>query len=163
MSLAITDPRTLSTPGLATGDYIELSKEDFLRGFSHVMGVLAEKITVDHFETTWVNAANGQPAAVKDTLFNRAWFSVGRLFEDDAMRVAFHARFLLAMEMAEEPKYVRHIDLAAGTMHIAAVRACTQLKFSHRTTKKARRAAFDAEFRRQLVAVGDSEGRSRLH
>ena len=163
MSLAITDPRTLSTPGLAAGDYIPLSNDDFLRGFAHVMDVLMERFTVDHFETTWVNAANGQPATVKDTLLNRAWFSVGRLFEDDAVRVSFHARFLLAMEMAEEPNYERHIDLAAGTMHIAAVRAFAQLKFNHRITKKARRSAFDAEFRRQLAAVVDSERGTHLH
>lgn len=163
MSLAITDPRTLSTPGLFTGDYVALSDDDFLRGFAHVMGVLMEKITVDHFETTWVNAANGQPTTVKDTLLNRAWFSVGRLFDDDAVRVSFHARFLLAMEMAEKPKYERHIDLAAGAMHIAAVRAFAQLKFNHRTTKKARRAAFDAEFRRQMAVVVDSERGPHLH
>ena len=50
MSLTINDPRTLSAPGLSTGDYVALSNEDFLRGFAHVMGVLMEKITVDQFE-----------------------------------------------------------------------------------------------------------------
>ena len=59
------------------------------------------------------------------------------------------------MPIAAEKKYRKYVDREAGSFHIALLAAVAMLRFSFRTTPKALRAAFDAEFRRRLATTVD--------
>ena len=59
------------------------------------------------------------------------------------------------MQIAADKKYNKYVDRQAGSFHIALLAAVAAVRFSFRTTPKALRAAFDVEFRRQLVATVD--------
>ena len=59
------------------------------------------------------------------------------------------------MPIAAGKKYDKYVDRQAGSFHIALLAAVAMVRFSFRTTPKALRAAFDAEFRRRLATTVD--------
>ncbi|MBR2813497.1 MAG: hypothetical protein IKE60_02520 [Reyranella sp.] len=148
------DPRRAITPGLVAGDYVPLTVDEFRHGFGRFMAFSTglEPLPAD-FESTTFDALTGQPTQVEPTRFNRAWQAVGRTIADDAKRISFYGRLMLFFEVIEEPRYAKHFDTQARSMHVGLVAAFAQVKFSSRTTKKAKRAAFDGEFRRQYAAA----------
>ena len=63
------------------------------------------------------------------------------------------------MPITKDKRYAKYMDPETGWMHVALMSAVAMVRCSYRTTKK--RAAFDAEFRRQLtktVDPGDAAG-----
>src|SRR5258707_4164881 len=97
----------------------------------------------------------GPAKPVEDTPFNRAWIAAGKLFADEAKRISFYQRVEKVMPLAANKKYRKYVDREAGSFHIALLAAVAAVRFSFRTTPKALRAAFDAEFRRHLAATVD--------
>ena len=108
------------------------------------------------FRATTIDANTGETKPMRDTPSNRAWFATGKLFEDEARRMSFYWRAQHVMPITNDKRYAKYIDPAAGWMHMALMLAVAMVHGSDRTTKKALRAAFDAEFRRQLAKTVDS-------
>ena len=110
------------------------------------------------FPSIVFDAVSGKPQPFDDTPMNRAWYAGGKLFTDEAERLSFYWRVNSVMGLTKRPKYRKYIDEQAGTMHIALLSAVATVRFSSRTKAKALRAAFDAEFRRYLMAMPDTGG-----
>jgi len=102
-----------------------------------------------------VDANTGETKPVQDTPSNRAWNATGKMFEDEAKRMSFHWRAEHVMPITKDKRYAKYMDLEAGWMHVALMLAVAMVPGDYRTTKKALRAAFDAEFRRQLAKTVD--------
>jgi hypothetical protein len=148
------DPRRATTPGLVAGDYVPLTVDEFRLGFGKFMAyITGQEPLPDNFEAMIADAHTGQPVKLEATEHNRAWLAVGREFPDEAKRISFYVRFQVLFSVIAEPKYAKHFDPRAGSMHVGLVAAIAQVQFSSRTTPKALRAAFDAEFRRQYAAA----------
>jgi hypothetical protein len=69
--------------------------------------------------------------------------------------MSFYERVIKIMPIALDRKYARYVNRARGSFHIALLVAVAKVGFSSRTTPKALRTAFDAEFRCQRSAVVD--------
>jgi hypothetical protein len=59
------------------------------------------------------------------------------------------------MPIAAEKQYRKYVDREAASFHFALLAAVAMVHFSFRTTPKALRTAFDAEFRRRLATAVD--------
>jgi hypothetical protein len=105
-------------------------------------------------ETTYRDVFTGEAIPLPDTPFNRAWLTASARFEDDAKRVSFQKRMEMMLPFTSG-KYRSYVDYKAGSMHITLLATIASVPFSIRTTKKALRAAFDAEFKRQLARLVD--------
>jgi hypothetical protein len=77
------------------------------------------------------------------------------LFADEGKRISFYQRVEKVMPFAADKKYRKYVDGEAGSFHIALLGAVAAVRFSFRTTPKALRAAFDAEFRGRLATTVD--------
>jgi hypothetical protein len=77
------------------------------------------------------------------------------MFADEAKRISLYQRVEKVMPIATEKKYRKYVDREAGSFHIALLAAVAAVHFSFRTTPKALRAAFDAEFRHRLAGAVD--------
>lgn len=97
----------------------------------------------------------GAAKPLEDTPFNRAWIAAGKLFSDEAKRISFYQRVEKVMPIAADKKSSKYVDREAGSFHIALLAAVAVVRFSFRTTPKALRAAFDAEFRGRLATTVD--------
>ena len=116
---------------IISGEFVPLTIEEFRNGYATFSDGLDGKLPRDpDFPTEYHDAVTGGARPVEDTPFNRAW-------------------------IAAEKKYRKYVDREAGSFHIALLTAVAMVRFSFRTTPKALRAAFDVEFRRQLVATVD--------
>jgi hypothetical protein len=103
--------------------------------------------------TEYHDAVTGAAKPVEDTPFNRAWIAAGKLFADEAKRISFYQRVEKVMPVAADKKYKKYVEREAGSLHIALLAAVAAVRFSFRTTPKALRAAFDAEFRHRLATA----------
>jgi len=149
--MAPLDDRHLTTAGLVRGDFLPLTLEEFRRGYGLLMAVLTGNANAaPDFPEAYQDAATGEARPFPDTPFNRAWYTAGKLFDDDAKRLSFYKR-VEASAAFVNGKYSKYVGDHASTMHIALLATVAQVPLSSRTTKKALRAAFDAEFKRQLA------------
>jgi len=144
-----------SPSGLGAGDYLELSIDEFRNGYDTLSAGLGSRLPVDpEFPTTYLDGKTGMETVMPDSVFNRAWFAAGKLFEDLDKRISFYARVERVMAIAlEDKKYAKYVDREAGSFHIALFAAVAAVRFSARTTPKALRKAFAIEFRRCLAGV----------
>jgi hypothetical protein len=141
---------------IISGEFVPLTVEEFRNGYATFSDGLDGKLPRDpDFPTEYHDAVTGAAKPVEDTPFNRAWIAAGKLFADEAKRISFYQRVEKVMPIAADKKYRKYVDREAGSFHIALLAAVAAVRFSFRTTPKALRAAFDSEFRRQLVATVD--------
>jgi hypothetical protein len=121
---------------ITSGEFMPLTVEEFRNGYATFSDGLDGKLPRDpDFPAEYHDAVTGAGRPVEDTPFNRAW-------------------------IAADKKYGKYVDREAGSFHIALLAAVAAVRFSFRTTPKALRAAFDADFRRRLAAAvdpGDSD------
>jgi hypothetical protein len=101
----------------------------------------------------------GAATPLPDTPFNSASTAAGKMFTDEAKRISFYTRVGTVMPFITDKKYARHVH--ANSMHVALMTAIATVPFSVRTTPKALRAAFDAEFRRALASTVDPDEPTR--
>ena len=145
-------------PGVDRGEFVPLPIQEFPRAYAMILHALAGNLPRDPtFPTEVQDAKTGEAVPFRDTPLNRAWYTGGRLFADDAQRTSFRWRVKTVMPIAREPKYRKYVDDQAGAMHIALLSAVATVRGSLRTTPKALREAFDAEFRRHLATTVDPE------
>jgi hypothetical protein len=142
-------------PGLHGGNYVPLTVPEFQYAYAEFRAVLnGDKPGRRDFPQIYQDAHTGDVVPLPDTPFNRAWHAAGMTFDDDAKRISFNERVVIMSEFIEG-KYAKYVDREAETMHIALMATIAQVPFSAKTTKKALRAAFDAEFKRQLTKAVD--------
>jgi hypothetical protein len=138
------------------GDFVPLTVEEFRNGYATFSDGLDGKLPRDpDFPTEYHDAVTGTARPVEDTPFNRAWIAAGKLFSDEAKRISFYQRVEKVMPIAADKKYSKYVDREAGSFHIALLAAVATVRFSFRTTPKALRSSFDAEFRRRLAVTVD--------
>ena len=91
-----------------------------------------------------------------DTRASRAWYMGSLLFVDPAERASFQWRITHVLPLIEDRRYRKYRGSDPFSLHIALLRALCSVRGSPRMTKKALRAAFDAELRVQLghIAAG---------
>ena len=136
-------PRGRFPPDLDTGrDYVALSSGELRAGYDTFSAGIAGRLP---FDPTF-------PAALPDTPFKRAWYAADKLFTEEAKRISFGARIHRVIPIALDRKYAKYVDRQTNWFHIALMTAAATVRFSARTTSKALRVAFDAEFRRQTAA-----------
>jgi hypothetical protein len=139
-------------------EFVPLTVEEFRNGYATFSDGLDGKLPRDpDFPAEYHDAVTGAAKPVEDTPFNRAWIAAGKLFADEAKRISFYQRVEKVMPLAANKKYRKYVDREAGSFHIALLAAVAAVRFSFRTTPKALRAAFDAEFRRRLAAAVDPD------
>jgi hypothetical protein len=144
-------------PGGPEGEFVSLSVEEMRAAYATFVAALRGDLPPDaDFPADYVDANTGETKPMLDTPSYRAWFATSKLFEDDAKRTSFYWRAQHVMPITSDKRYAKYIDPAAGWMHVALMLAVAMVHGSDRTTKKALRAAFDAEFRRQLAKTVDS-------
>lgn len=130
-------------PDLDAGsDYVALSSGELRAGYDTFSAGIAGKLP---FDPTF-------PTPLPDTPFNRAWYAADQRFADETKRISFGARIHRVILIALDRKYAKYVDHRTNWFHIALMTAVAAVRFSSRTTPKALRAAFDAEFRRQTAA-----------
>jgi hypothetical protein len=141
---------------IISGEFVPLTVEEFRNGYATFSDGLDGKLPRDpDFTTEYHDAVTGAAKPVEDTPFNRAWIAAGKLFADEAKRISFYQRVEKVMPVAADKKYKKYVDREAGSFHIALLAAVAAVRFSFRTTPKALRAAFDAEFRHRLATAVD--------
>jgi hypothetical protein len=141
---------------IASGEFVPLTSEEFREAYATFGDGLDGKLPRDpDFPTEYHDAVTGAARPLQDTPFNRAWIAAGKLFADESKRISFYQRVEKVVPIAEDKKYSRYVDRNAGSYHIALLAAVAAVRFSYRTTPKALRTNFDAEFRRRLVAAVD--------
>jgi hypothetical protein len=141
---------------IISGEFVPLTVEEFRNGYATFSDGLDGKLPRDlDFPAEYHDAVTGTARPVEDTPFNRAWIAAGKLFTDEAKRISFYQRVEKVMPVAADKKYSKYVDRQAGSFHIALLAAVAAVRFSFRTTPKALRAAFDAEFRRRLAVTVD--------
>ncbi len=141
---------------IISGEFVPLTVQEFRNGYATFSDGLDGNLPHDpDFPTEYHDAVTGTAKPVEDTPFNRAWIAAGKLFTDEAKRISFYQRVEKVMPIAADKKYGKYVDRQGGSFHIALLAAVAAVRFSFRTTPKALRAAFDAEFRRRLAAAVD--------
>jgi hypothetical protein len=76
---------------------------------------------------------------------------------------SFGRRIACLLPIANGEEYARYRDDAMGALDVALVTAIARTPFSHRTTPKALRAAFAAEFKRQGAQIQDALSGTARH
>jgi hypothetical protein len=144
---------TKPTPAETIGadGFVTLEFEAFRKAFAVFLGVLSGEVRAPAPPKSYLDANTGQATPLEDTTFNRAWIAAGRLFDDEVERLSFYGRLELFGAIARERKYEKYIGFGRASAHVAFVAAFARFRFSERTTRKARLAAFDEEQRRQLA------------
>src|SRR5260370_3956461 len=139
---------------IISGEFVPLTVEEFRNGYATFSDGLDCQLPRDpDFPTEYHDAVTGAAKPVEDTPFNRAWIAARELFADEAKMITFYQRVEKVMPIAADKKYSKYVDRQAGSFHIALLAAVAAVRFSFRTTPKALRAAFDAEFRLRLAAA----------
>ncbi len=153
--------REIFTPGVHRGEFVPLSLEEMRVAYETFLDALEGRHPQDPtFPAVYLDANTGETKPVQDTPSNRAWHATGKMFEDEAKRMSFYWRAEHVMPLTIDKRYAKYTDREAGSMHVMS--AVAMVRGNHRTTKKALRAAFDAEFRRQLVKTVDPGDAARL-
>ena len=141
-------------PGVLSGNYVPLDLEEFRKAYATLVHVQAGLLPcAPDFPKEIFDAITQRPQPFPDTPFNRAWYTAGRLFDDEAKRISFYWRIRKVAPLTDDPKYRKYISVAGLGMHVALMSAIAMVPGSERTTPKALRAAFDVLFRRILSAV----------
>jgi len=156
-------PEDREPPGVHRGEFVSLSMEEMRGAYVTFVNALRGDHPLDaDFPGVYVDANTGETKPIQDTPSIRAWYATGKMFEDEAKRMSFYWRAEHVMPITKDRRYAKYMDPDAGWMHVALMSAVARVRGSDRTTKKALRAAFDAEFRRQLaktVEPGDAARR----
>ena len=155
-------PRNEFPPGLDRGEFVALTVAAFMEACDLFGAVMAGELPPDpDFPSVYQDGNTCKAESMDDTPFNRAWYAAGKLFDDPARRVSFYSRASKVMPIAFGKKYAKYANEEVGTLHIALLSTVAALQFSQRTTLKALRSSFDAEFRRRLVGsiVADPQRR----
>ena len=156
-------PEDREPPGVHRGEFVSLSMEEMRGAYVTFVKALRGDHPLDaDFPGVYVDANTEETKPIQDTPSIRAWYATGKMFEDEAKRMSFYWRAEHVMPITKDRRYAKYMDPNAGWMHVALMSAVARVRGSDRTTKKALRAAFDAEFRRQLaktVEPGDAARR----
>lgn len=142
-------------PGIGPGTYLPLTLDEMSNGFGVLLEELHRPAADGSGPSTYLNAETLGPAQAEDTPFNRAWLAVARTIEDEDRRISLLKRLEAGILLLDDPRYAKYADVGQGTMHIALLAAIANVPFSIRTTRKAFRAAFDAELKRRLASTVD--------
>jgi hypothetical protein len=134
---------------LSSTDFVPLPVDKFQRAYAAALHALNGTLRVD--PRSIIEPKHGSPQA-------RAWFLAGLLFADLDERASFNWRIGNVLRLLQNRKYRKYQDGESLALHIALLRAVCVVKGSVRTTKRALRLAFDAEFTRQLVHVASDGG-----
>ena len=146
---------------------VPLPVEAFHRAYMLYSAGLQGKLPPDiTYPKELLDVETGQMVPFQDTPMNRVWLVSSGFFENNAEKMSFGMRVQLLMQVVtgETGKYRKHVNREAGTMHIALWATIAQVPLSARTTAKALRAAFAAEFRKQMArAVGTESDHPLIH
>jgi hypothetical protein len=154
--------RKLFNPGVHRGEFVPLSLEEMRVAYETFLDALEGRHPQDPtFPPVYLDANTGETKPVQDTPSNRAWHATGKMFEDEAKRMSFYWRAEQVMPITIDKRYAKYMDREAGSMHVALMSAVAMVRGNFRTPKKTLRAAFDAEFRRQLAKTVDPGGAAR--
>jgi hypothetical protein len=126
----------------------------FQTGVATYMTALREGVPPDPtFPETSFDPVTRKTWPLQDNRFTRAAHEASKLFTDDAERTGFMFRLQALLPIAMGPKYDKHRNDEAGTMHIALMTAVAYAPCSPRMTPKVLRASLDNAFRKILPAV----------
>jgi hypothetical protein len=95
----------------------------------------------------------------EDAVFNEAWVTAGKLFEDEAQRQSFYRRIELFGALCQETAYARYLGFCRPSLHLAFVAALASFPCSNGMTQRACIAAFDEELQRRVGAPVGFDGR----
>jgi hypothetical protein len=155
-------PEDREPPGVHPGEFLSLSMEEMRVAYVTFVNALRGGHPPNPtFPAVYLDANTGETKPMQDTPSNRAWYATGKMFEDEAKRMSFYWRAEHVMPITKDKRYAKYMDPETGWMHVALMSAVAMVRCSYRTTKKALRAAFDAEFRRQLAKTVDPAGAAR--
>src|ERR1700682_383162 len=92
-------------PGVLSGDYVDLTAEEFQEAYATLLNVDAGLLPcAPDFPTEIFKATSPRPPPFPDTPFNRAWYTAGTLFDDDSKRVSFYWRVNKVMPLTKDRK-----------------------------------------------------------
>jgi hypothetical protein len=131
--------------------FVPLSVDGFQRAYATALHAMNGTLRLD--PGSLVEPRDGSPQV-------RAWFLAGLLFTDRNERASFHWRVSNVMPLLQDRKYRKYRASEGEALHIALLRALCVVRGSARMTKRVLRAAFDAEFKRQLAQVVEIDGSS---
>lgn len=134
---------------MSPADFAPLPVDKFQWAYAAALHTMNGTLRVD--PKSFVEPKDGSSQA-------RAWFLAGLLFTDTDERASFHWRLGKVLPLLQDRKYRKYQVAESMTLHIALLRALCFVRGSERTTKRALRAAFDAEFKRQLAQVASDGG-----
>jgi hypothetical protein len=145
-------------PQLSSNVFVSIPVTDFQKAYAAVLHVLSGNLKFAPGALR-VNSVGhgGQRQTLADTLADRALYMGGLLFVDPAERASFFWRVGNVLPLVEEKKYRKYRGEDAFALHVALLRAICAVRGDARMTKKALRAAFDAEFRLQLANTVSSD------
>jgi len=146
-----------AAPGIGPGDFLPLTIDELRKGYTALLAALKRPAPAGPDNPPlYHDAITGEIARMEDTQLHRAWYVTAQTIDDDDRRISLLKRLEMATPFLNDRKYAKYVS--PGAMHIALLATVARLPFSIRTTKKALRAAFDAEFKRQLTATVDLNG-----
>jgi hypothetical protein len=126
----------------------------FQTGVATYMTALREGVQPDPtFPKTSFDPVTRKTWPLQDNRLTRAAHEASKLFTDDAELTGFMFRLQALLPIAMGPKYDKHRNDEAGTMHIALMTAVAYAPCSPRMTPKVLRASLDNAFRTILPAV----------
>lgn len=137
-------------------NFVALTMEEYRRCHAALLQVLAGKMPAVSGQLT--NNETGEVTFRADTPFNSALITACSLLRDEPGKPeSFFARYQRVFSgiACQESRYARYYDAQQQTMHVALMMAIAGVKFSERTTPKALRAAFAAEFDQLRARHGD--------
>jgi hypothetical protein len=142
--------------GVHGGEFVALSMEEMRVAYVTFIDALNGRHPPDAtFPAVYLDAKTGETKPMHDTPPNRAWHATGKMFEDEAKRMSFYWRAEHVMSITNDKRYAKYRHWEPGSMHVALMLAVATVRGSYPMTRKALRAAFDAEFRRQLAKTVD--------
>lgn len=137
--------------------FLPLTPEEYRHCHSTLLQVLAGEQEAVSGKLT--DNRTGEVSFQGDTPFNAALITAcAELRDQPGKPESFFARYqrMFAGIAQQEARYARYYDAERRIMHTSMVAAIARVAFSERTTPKALKAAFAAEFERQRATHGDA-------
>ena len=98
--------RELATREKLSGDYVDLTVEEFQEAYATLLNVEAGLLPcAPDFPSEVFDSVSQRPQPFPDTPFNRAWYTAGKLFDHDGKRVSFYWRVNKVMPLRKSLRW----------------------------------------------------------
>lgn len=155
-------PKSRDPRGYSEGEFVPLDIEQFRKALVITLNVFAGVLEPDaSFPVGETLEAEGLGTfPIEDTPWKRGVYTAGANFKSGDEVGSFYWRMSVVYFISREAKYAKYYSDHDTSMHIALLAAIARVPGNHRTPKNTLRAAFDAEFRRQLATVDTGAGQA---